>query len=208
MIIGYCLGDLYSILILNIMICINSIYRFSYGLVQRFSYCLVKNISCDSVKNISCDSVKNINKIKNKLNLKVFDCFTYFNEIDLLKYRIAHCYDYVDYFIIIEADKTHTGMDKHTKLDLNLIDSKFHDKIIYEYINFPYELEGKCLTTAWKREHYQREQIKPHLKKLANKHDMIPMSIHKKPPCSKSSRVRILARISKKSPVDKSAMGK
>ena len=43
---------------------------------------------------------------------------------------------------------------------------------------------------------------------LANKHHMIPMSIHKKPPCSKSSRVRILARISKKSPVDKSAMGK
>ena len=30
---------------------------------------------------------------------------------------------------------------------------------------------------------------------------MIPMSIHKKPPCSKSSRVRILARISKNSPL-------
>jgi hypothetical protein len=110
------------------------------------------------------------------LNVKVFDCFTYFNEVDLLRYRIAHCYDYVDYFVIIEADKTHTGMAKPTKLDLKLIDSRFHDKIIYEHVSFPRELGGDCTEAAWKREHYQREQIKPHLERLANEHDLCIVS--------------------------------
>ena len=107
---------------------------------------------------------------------KVFDCFTYFNELDLLRYRIASCYEYVDYFVIVEADKTHTGISKRTKLDLSLIDSRYHDKIVYEFVRLPRNLEGDSDKAAWAREHYQRERIKPHLDRLADAHDLCIVS--------------------------------
>ncbi len=44
--------------------------------------------------------------------------------------------------------------------------------------------------------------------KLENKQDIIPISIHQKPACSKSSWWNIRARISKNNPVERSAIGK
>ena len=39
--------------------------------------------------------------------MKIFDCFTYFNEIDLLKLRIEISYEFVDYFYY-NTSKSHT----------------------------------------------------------------------------------------------------
>lgn len=44
--------------------------------------------------------------------MKVFDCFPFFNELELLELRLAELYDTVDYFVLVEANKTHTGKDK------------------------------------------------------------------------------------------------
>ena len=44
--------------------------------------------------------------------MKIFDCFPFFNEFELLELRLETFYDIVDYFIIVEADKTHANKPK------------------------------------------------------------------------------------------------
>lgn len=44
--------------------------------------------------------------------MKIYDCFTFFNEKELLELRINLLKDIVDRFIIVEADRTHTGNTK------------------------------------------------------------------------------------------------
>jgi len=44
--------------------------------------------------------------------MKIVDSFTFYNELDLLFYRLSLLNDVVDHFIIVEATKTHRGYDK------------------------------------------------------------------------------------------------
>lgn len=41
--------------------------------------------------------------------IKVFDCFTFFNELDLLEFRLKLLDNYVDTFVICESNYTHSG---------------------------------------------------------------------------------------------------
>ena len=50
--------------------------------------------------------------LKEFVPLKIVDCFIFYNEIDLLSYRLNLLKDVVDYFIIVEATKTFTGKPK------------------------------------------------------------------------------------------------
>lgn len=43
---------------------------------------------------------------------KIIDCFPYFNEIELLELRYHLLKDYFDFFVITDADRTHTGAPK------------------------------------------------------------------------------------------------
>lgn len=113
---------------------------------------------------------QSITTSKKPEDIKIYDCFMYFNELELLKFRLEYCYNYVTKFIIIDATETHTGAPK-APLNLDLIDAKFRDKIIYECIDFPAELSIKNNTKnvekiAWEREHYQRNRIANYLKKF------------------------------------------
>ena len=38
--------------------------------------------------------------------MRIYDCFTFYNEFELLELRLESLHDFVDYFIIVEADKT------------------------------------------------------------------------------------------------------
>ena len=42
----------------------------------------------------------------------VFDCFPFFNELELLEIRLRELSDVVDKFVLVEATKTHSGLDK------------------------------------------------------------------------------------------------
>jgi hypothetical protein len=86
---------------------------------------------------------------------KVYDCFTFFNELDLLELRLSECYDSADYFVIAEANKTFSGNDKRFILEDNWDRYKaFHDKIIYIKVDdMP---EGP---DAWAREYHQRNAL-------------------------------------------------
>ena len=44
--------------------------------------------------------------------MKVYDCFTFYNEFELLELRLMALWDVVDCFVLVEADKKHTGEPK------------------------------------------------------------------------------------------------
>ena len=63
---------------------------------------------------------------------KTYDCFNFFNELDILEMRLNILYDYVDYFVIVESSVTHTGLEKEYFFENNKERfSKFMDKIIH-----------------------------------------------------------------------------
>lgn len=64
--------------------------------------------------------------------MRVFDCFLFFNELDLLEIRLELLNDHVDYFVIVESDITFQGDKKEYVLEKNLHRfKKFLNKIHY-----------------------------------------------------------------------------
>jgi len=64
--------------------------------------------------------------------MKVYDCFPFFNELDLLEIRLNELCDAVDYFVIVEGERTHQNNPK----PLYYLENKeryaqFEDKIIH-----------------------------------------------------------------------------
>ena len=101
---------------------------------------------------------------------KVFDCFMLYNELDVLELRLNELNNYVDYFIIIESQQTHSGKNKQLYYQKNVDRfKKFEDKIIYVIIE---ELPNKLpqhisdIDIHWYRENFQRNQIKTALMQL------------------------------------------
>ena len=43
---------------------------------------------------------------------KIIDCFTFYNELKILKFRLEYLYDHVDYFILVEGTLSHAGKPK------------------------------------------------------------------------------------------------
>ena len=65
-------------------------------------------------------------------NQKIYDCFTFFNELDLLELRLEILNKYVDKFVLVEMNKTHSGEDKPFYFEENKERyKKYLDKIIH-----------------------------------------------------------------------------
>ena len=62
--------------------------------------------------------------------MKIYDCFMYFNEDLALELRLNTLDEYVDEFVIAEATKTHSGLEKKLSFNINNF-SKFKKKINY-----------------------------------------------------------------------------
>ena len=62
--------------------------------------------------------------------MKIYDCFSYWDEDLLLDLRLNILNDYVDYFVIVEGNKTWQNNPKKLKFDINKF-SNFKKKIIY-----------------------------------------------------------------------------
>jgi len=120
---------------------------------------------------------------------KIIDCFTFFNELDLLKFRLAELYDKVDHFILIESTKTFTGQVKPLYYSLNKDEfENWNDKIIHVVvtdmpINLPqYKIDElvalpEIRNINWVREHHQRRSVVKGLNRLnLNFDDVIIMS--------------------------------
>ena len=44
--------------------------------------------------------------------MKTYDCFTFFNELDVLEIRLKEMWDVTDYFVIAESNLSHSGKPK------------------------------------------------------------------------------------------------
>jgi beta-1,4-mannosyl-glycoprotein beta-1,4-N-acetylglucosaminyltransferase len=82
--------------------------------------------------------------------MKVYDCFTFFNELDLLEIRLNELDEIVDYFVIVEGKKTFQNNSKPLYL-LENIDrfEKFKNKIIRIEIS-----EEEFTADPWSNESY------------------------------------------------------
>lgn len=100
--------------------------------------------------------------------MKIVDCFTFYNELNLLEYRLSILYDIVDYFIIVEANQTHVGVPKPLFFEINKGKFlKFQDKIIHIVVDLPYSKELNVeKNEQWLNEKFQRNCISNGMNKL------------------------------------------
>lgn len=97
--------------------------------------------------------------------MKIYDCFTFFNELDLLEIRLNELHDVVDYFVLVEATFTFQNKPKPLYYEENKQRfSTFSSKIIHIVVqNQPDTLlENESL--SWTLEKYQRHCIERGLK--------------------------------------------
>jgi beta-1,4-mannosyl-glycoprotein beta-1,4-N-acetylglucosaminyltransferase len=95
---------------------------------------------------------------------KIYDCFIFFNELDLLELRFNILDEYVDYFVLCEADVTHSGLPKSYIFEDNKERfSKFLHKIIHikiddipqDFTNLPIIHEAKSFDEECLKDIYQ-----------------------------------------------------
>ena len=119
--------------------------------------------------------------------MKIFDCFMYFDEEQVLDLRLNVLYQNVDYFVIVESIYNHKGEKRNLLFNSQKFE-KFNDKIIYlVYNKIPQlvepiketdnekEKDGKYIMNALYRENAQRDFILEGLKS-AKKDDLILIS--------------------------------
>ncbi len=101
---------------------------------------------------------------------KVFNLVMFSNEFTLTELRMDEMADWVDHFVFVEAGETFTGRPKPLQFDqLRERLGPFSSKILHVKIDaFP-----KYLTSAWAREHYQRDMAVTALGDLCRPDDLV-----------------------------------
>lgn len=114
--------------------------------------------------------------------MKIIDCFTFYNEMDMLLYRLNTLYDVVDKFILVEATLTHRGNEKPLYFKENKEKfGRFLDKIIHiiddRLIPNPVVNSTKEYNDVWRNENHQRNSINEGVKLLSlNENDILIIS--------------------------------
>lgn len=97
---------------------------------------------------------------------KLIDAFIFFNEVELLKFRLEYLNNIVDYFIIAESNKTFTEKDK--KLIIPQIINQFPQEILNKiiYISVDDMPIGSTYQDNEARERHQRCSLDKGISKL------------------------------------------
>jgi tetratricopeptide (TPR) repeat protein len=86
---------------------------------------------------------------------KIFDCFTFYNELDLLELRLRELGEVVDAFVVVEAPWTFQGAAKNLILQENIRRfAPWADKIIHVVVP-----EAEAGPSPWDREGAQRDAV-------------------------------------------------
>ena len=101
--------------------------------------------------------------------MKVYDCFSYWDEDLLLDLRLNILNEYIDYFVIVEGNKTWQNNSKKFRFNINNF-LKFKDKIIYIKVDDLPDGDNPYL-----RENFQRNAISRGILN-ADKDDLIIIS--------------------------------
>ena len=113
----------------------------------------------------------------------VYDCFTFFNELDLLELRLNELDSVVDKFVLVEATKNHQGKEKPLYFSEN---KKRFDNFLYKIIHvvvdsYPSNPEND----AWVIERHQRSSIMNGLKDCVPDDVILVSDIDEIPRCSR-----------------------
>jgi len=115
----------------------------------------------------------------------IYDCFTFFNELDLLEIRFNELYPYVDKFVLVEANKTFQNTPKPFYFEENKhLFKDFLDKVVHiKVTKYPLFIPLLNPFSTWKMEFHQRNQI---LKGLTSckPNDLILLSDVDEIPCT------------------------
>ena len=101
--------------------------------------------------------------------MKIYDCFSYWDEDLLLDLRLNILNDSVDYFVIVEGNKTWQNNHKEFRFNIENF-KKFEKKIIYIQVN---DMPGG--SNPWVRENFQRNCIERGLTE-AQSNDLVIIS--------------------------------
>tara|TARA_Y100000310_G_scaffold301781_1_gene338551 strand:+ start:4542 stop:5354 length:813 start_codon:yes stop_codon:yes gene_type:complete len=96
--------------------------------------------------------------------MKIYDCFKFFNELELLELRLMELNETVDYFVLVEASKTHTGNDKEYIFEKNKhLFEEYLSKIIHIKVDdlpaYSKTDHTKFQGGIWEAENFQRNCI-------------------------------------------------
>lgn len=87
--------------------------------------------------------------------MKIYDCFPFYNELDLLDLRLAELYNHVDHFVIVEATTTFQSNPKQLYLKDNWDRyARYHDKMIHVVVD-----DAPGDPDAWVNDIFQRNSI-------------------------------------------------
>uniref|UniRef100_A0A6C0EZF5 Glycosyltransferase 2-like domain-containing protein n=1 Tax=viral metagenome TaxID=1070528 RepID=A0A6C0EZF5_9ZZZZ len=108
--------------------------------------------------------------IHDKSNKMIVDCFTFYNELDMLTYRLNILDKVVDYFVLVESTHTHVGKEKPLFYNENkYLFEKFNHKIIHIVVDdFPHKYPNINIEKQeqWINERFQRDCISRGIDKL------------------------------------------
>jgi len=87
--------------------------------------------------------------------MKIYDCFPFYNELDLLDLRFEELYDHVDHFVIVEATTTFQSKPKELFFNNNKDRyAKYLDKVIHVIVD-----DAPGDPNAWVNDIFQRNSI-------------------------------------------------
>jgi len=165
-----------------------TIFNYSHFLRKREFFEWITT-ECKKINSVEIDLIKaKTNKtIHSEQNSRIYDCFVFNNEFEILSLRLKLLNDKVDKFILVESKQTHSGIpkpaffeqnkelfDEYSDKIINIVIDEFPSKMIYS----PSEIDvPENLHIHWFRENFQRNEILKGLYKLGlNKNDVILIS--------------------------------
>lgn len=95
--------------------------------------------------------------------IRVFDCFTFYREQELLELRLHELEHVVDLHVLVESDKTFTGKPKALHFDAERLPRRFRKKVRHVVVTDMPQTDD-----PWTRERHQRNTIMRGLEDLHN----------------------------------------
>lgn len=90
---------------------------------------------------------------------KIIDCFTFYNELKMLSFRLKELNNVVDHFVLVEATLTHSGQPKELIYQNNKhLFEEYNHKIVHVVVD-DMPTDTSHMAQAWDREHHQRDCI-------------------------------------------------
>jgi beta-1,4-mannosyl-glycoprotein beta-1,4-N-acetylglucosaminyltransferase len=101
----------------------------------------------------------------------IIDACMFYKELDMLELRLRTLEDVVDYFVVCEADLTHSGLQKPLYLPANLTRfERWSDRLVHTVISLPTDMN------SWERERRHRSGLRYGIGLVADDNALVVVS--------------------------------